>query len=101
MQGNVTVTKLALRHVSWLVLAAGLAGCAAQGSPYGDPGAQSLPPGATCQSIRAELNRLDARGVPARVQAAAEGRRLAPAQQAEADRYNQLLSQYLGGRCHV
>lgn len=93
--------KSATRHAIWIVIAAGLAGCSAQGSPYSDPGAQALPSGSTCQTIRAELNRLDGRGVPSRVQAAADGKRLAPAQQAEVDRYNQLLSQYLGGRCHV
>ena len=93
--------KTVARYAIWMALAAGLAGCSAQGSPYSDPGAQALPSGSTCQSVRAELNRLDGRGVPSRVQAAAEGKRLAPAQQAEVDRYNQLLAQYLGARCHV
>ncbi len=66
-----------------------------------DPGARMLPAGQTCQSIRAELNRLDSRGVPARVEAASAGRKLTPTQQAEVDRYNELLNQYLGARCHV
>ncbi len=79
-----------------------LSGCAQynDGKP-GDPGALALPSGQSCQSVRAELNRLDSRGVPARVEAAQSGRTLPPAQQAEVDRYNQLLNQYLGARCHV
>ncbi|HRD77579.1 MAG TPA: hypothetical protein PK264_16860 [Hyphomicrobiaceae bacterium] len=81
-------------------MAAAVAGCAAQSAPY-DPGARPLPSGQSCQSLRGELNKLDARGVPARVQAAAEGRKLPPAQQAEVDRYNSLLGAYLGARCHT
>lgn len=91
-------SKVSLAGVA--LVAAIAAGCSAQGSPY-DPGAASLPAGQSCQSIRAELNRMDSRGAPSRVQAAAEGRRLAPGQQAEVDQYNRLLSQYLGARCHV
>ena len=81
--------------------AALLAGCAAQSAPYGDPGARSLPSGQSCQSIRAELNRLDGRGVPSKVDAASRGQKLNPQAQADVDRYNQLLNYYLGARCHV
>ena len=84
-----------------LALAALLGGCAAQGAPGGDPGARALPPGQTCQTIRAELNKLDSRGVPAKVEAVNTGKKVSPADKADADRYNNLLAQYLGGRCHV
>lgn len=79
----------------------GLAACAAGNAAGGDPGAIAMPAGQSCQTVRAELNRLDSRGTPSRVEAASRGARLAPAQQAEVDRYNQLLNMYLGARCHV
>lgn len=82
-------------------VAALLAGCAAQSAPYGDPGARSLPPGQSCQTIRGELNRLDSRGVPSKVEAASRGQKISPQSQAEVDKYNQLLNYYLGARCHV
>ena len=78
-----------------------LAGCAGGGGSGGDPGAIALPVGQSCQSVRAELNRLDSKGTQSRVEAASRGTKLAPAQQADVDRYNQLLNQYLGARCHV
>ena len=84
-----------------LVVVGGLAGCAAQGAPGGDPGARPLPPGQSCQSIRADLNKLDSRGVPAKVEAASAGRKVSAQDKADVDRYNQLLNYYLGGRCHV
>ncbi len=80
---------------------AGLSGCAQYGPKGGDPGAISLPSGQSCQSVRAELNKLDSRGVPARVEAAQSGKKLPPPQQAEVEQYNSLLNQYLGARCHV
>lgn len=78
-----------------------LSGCASSNAAGGDPGAIAMPAGQSCQSVRGELNKLDSRGVPSRVEAASRGARLAPAQQAEVDRYNQLLNMYLGARCHV
>lgn len=86
-----------------LALSAGglLAGCAAQGAPGGDPGMRALPAGHTCQSVRGELNGLDRRGVPAKVEAVKAGRKVSPQDRADADRYNLLLSYYLGGRCHL
>lgn len=80
--------------------AVGLSGCASS-QAGGDPGAMAMPAGSNCQSVRGELNKLDAKGTPSRVEAATRGTRLAPAQQAEVDRYNQLLNLYLGARCHV
>lgn len=78
-----------------------LGGCAAEGKAGGDPGARPLPPGMTCQSVRQELNGLDAKGVPAKVEAVSAGRKVSEADKAAAARYNQLLNYYLGGRCHV
>ena len=83
-----------------LIVASTLSACA-EGSASGDPGARSLPMGQSCQSIRAELNRLDSRGAQGKVQAAAEGRRLGPGDMEVVNRYNSLLGQYLGARCHV
>ena len=83
-----------------LIVASTLSACA-EGSANGDPGARALPVGQNCQSIRAELNRLDARGAQGKVQAAADGRRLGPGDMEVVNRYNSLLGQYLGARCHV
>jgi hypothetical protein len=66
-----------------------------------DPGARALPAGQTCESIHGELTRLDARGVPAYVERASSGAKLSAQQKADVDRYNDLLNQYLGARCHV
>lgn len=89
--------------LSLAVAAAAVAGCAenTKGAKPGDPGARPLPQGASCQSVRAELDKLDSHGVPSRIEAAQAGRKLPPAQQAEVNRYNELLNQYLGARCHV
>ncbi len=96
------VSTVLTRHstnVAWALLGVSLlAGCASGG---GDPGARSLPTGETCQSVRGQLNKLDSKGVPALVEAQSAGRKLAPAQKADADAYNRLLNSYLGARCHV
>jgi hypothetical protein len=86
--------------VTAATLAASLAGCAA-GPTNGDPGAKPLPPGQSCPSIKAELDRMVSRGVQGSVEAQSAGSRLSPTQKTDADRYNQLLAQYLGARCHV
>lgn len=80
-----------------------LAGCAGGGggSKGGDPGAKALPAGQTCQSIKTDLDRMVGRGVQSSVEANSAGKKLSPAQKADADRYNELLAYYLGGRCHV
>jgi hypothetical protein len=78
-----------------------LAGCAdGQGGAGGDPGARPLASGQTCQSLRAELNKMDAQGAQGKVERASKGK-VDPATQAAADRYNGLLNQYLGARCHA
>jgi hypothetical protein len=84
-----------------LLTGVALSGCATGNAAGGDPGAMAMPAGHSCQSVRGELNRLDSKGTPSRVEAASRGAKLAPAQQAEVDRYNQLLNMYLGARCHV
>ena len=79
-----------------------LAGCAGGSGPgNGDPGAKALPAGQTCQSIKADLDRMVSRGVQSSVEAQSAGRKLSPQQKSDADRYNQMLAYYLGGRCHV
>lgn len=102
MAGNV-VRSLVQRPTMVLVigLACALGGCAGGGSKGGDPGAKPLPAGQTCQSIKSELDRMVGRGVQSSVEANSAGRKLSPAQKADADRYNELLAYYLGGRCHV
>lgn len=74
-----------------------LAGCegGGGGSGNGDPGARPLPAGQSCQSVRGELNKMDAQGAQSKF-----GKSDA-ASKAVADRYNTLLNQYLGARCHV
>jgi hypothetical protein len=83
------------------VLTGTLQGCGGATGGNGDPGARPLPPGESCGSIRGELNRLDSKGVPAQVERASNGGKLTPAQRGDVDKYNDLLNQYLGARCHV
>ena len=82
-----------------LGLAVALGGCSG-GSSNGDPGARSLPSGMSCQSLRADLNRMDSQGAQSKVEAASQGK-ASPEARAVADRYNMLLNHYLGARCHV
>ena len=78
-----------------------IAGCEGGSSGVGgDPGARPLPSGQSCQSLRAELNRMDSQGAQSKVERASSGKADA-ATKAVADRYNALLNQYLGARCHV
>ncbi|MFA9472941.1 MAG: hypothetical protein ACERJ2_00050 [Filomicrobium sp.] len=72
-----------------------LAGC--ESGPNGKP----LPYGESCGSIRSELRKLDNRGVPAKVEAVNAGRKLSSSDRQLANRYNDLLNQYLGARCHT
>ncbi len=98
MRLKATYFKLAVVGLAAL----GLAGCASgQAGGGGDPGAMAMPAGQSCQSVRGELNKLDSKGTPSRVEAASRGGRLSPQHQADVDRYNQLLNLYLGARCHV
>ena len=92
-----TRTTVAL---SMAALAFAMAGCEGGGPSGGDPGARALPAGQSCQSIRAELNRMDSQGAQSKVERASSGKADA-ATKAVADRYNGLLNQYLGARCHA
>ena len=87
------------------VLVLACAGCAAAnsggGGTPGDPGPTALADGETCDSIRANLNKLDSQGVPALIERENSGKKLSPGQKQQADLYNKLLNQYLGARCHV
>ena len=83
-----------------MVAALGLAACESGGSGGGDPGARSLPAGKSCQSIRGELNQMDAQGAQSKVEAASRGK-ADSGTRSVADRYNQLLNEYLGARCHT
>jgi hypothetical protein len=85
--------------ISVVALGATLQGCG--GAAGGDPGARNLPMGASCQTIRGELNKMDARGVQSTVERSTNGGKLSPAQRTDVDTYNRLLGQYLGARCHV
>ncbi len=93
---------MSLKHLAIVGVAAFiLAGCETGGSgPGGDPGAKPLPAGQSCQSLRAELNKMDSQGAQSKVERASRGK-VDPATQAVADRYNALLNQYLGARCHA
>jgi hypothetical protein len=97
------VARTVLRTLRILAAAAAVAtlsGCA-DGEGFGDPGAASLAPGQSCGSIRQELDTLDRKGTQGKVEAASAGKKLAPKDKSDVDRYNSLLNQYLGARCHV
>ena len=90
------------RGIAALSCALALAGCAGDSGSYnGDPGARPLAAGQTCQSLKSDLDRMVANGVQNSVEAQSAGRKQSPNQKADADRYNSLLAQYLGARCHV
>jgi hypothetical protein len=95
MPGNLVVARtLAL---CWVVVLGGCAG----GTSGDNPSAQALPAGQSCQSVRAELDKLDAKGTRSKVEAASRGQNLSQQARADVDRYNDLLNTYLGARCHV
>lgn len=95
MRGFIAVVTVA-------AMSALVQGCGgASGGGYQDPGPRALPSGESCDSIRGQLNRLDSKGVPAQVERASSGGSLSGSQRADVDKYNQLLNQYLGARCHV
>jgi hypothetical protein len=85
-----------------LGVALALSACSGGGSGGGggDPGARALPSGMSCQSLRADLNRMDSQGAQSKVEAASQGKGSAE-NKAVADKYNMLLNHYLGARCHV
>jgi len=94
---HATFWKLAVLGVAGLILA----GCADSASFGGDPGPTPLAAGQSCGSIQQELNGLLGRGVQGTSERVAAGKQVTPAAKADVDRYNSLLSQYLGARCHA
>jgi hypothetical protein len=94
---HTTLRELAVLAAAVLMLA----GCSDGNGIGGDPGPTPLAGGQSCGSIQQELNRLLGRGVQGNVERSAAGKPISPAAKADADRYNSLLNQYLGARCHV
>ena len=90
----------ALRLGVILVLGA-LSGCAAEGDTQG-PTATASVSANKCAELKAEAARMEARGVQHRADQAGRGEvKLSAKQQAEVDKYNSILNQYLGGKCHM
>ncbi|MEO1207448.1 MAG: hypothetical protein AAFV45_14070 [Pseudomonadota bacterium] len=84
------------------VMAVMLAACASDGGGGGGgPYAKPLASGQSCGAIRSELRRLDNRGVPSKVERLNAGKSLSSKDRQLAQRYNKLLNDYLGARCHV
>lgn len=79
--------------------AIGVSGCASGSG--GGPTSKALANGESCGSVKAQLTKLDQKGVPSAIQAQASGKKISPSQKADADLYNRLLNDYLGARCHV
>jgi len=92
-----TVTRAAGLGLS-LVAVAALAGCAGGGAT-GGPGAKLA--GNQCTNLRAELNKMDSRGVPSLIEAKSAGKKMSAQQDGDISRYNSLLEQYLKGQCQV
>jgi hypothetical protein len=80
-----------------LVLAFGLAGCAAQNGHT----LVGFTDGGDCQTVRQQLRKLDAAGVPAQIQAHAAGQPVSGTTKANIDLYNRLLEEYLGNNCQL
>jgi hypothetical protein len=94
--------KLRVFHyLAVTVVTIALAACANEGGYDGDPGARPLAAGQSCGSVRQELDQLDRRGTQGKVEASSRGGKLSAKDQSDVDRYNSLLNQYLGARCHV
>jgi hypothetical protein len=87
----------ALFVAAGLAVSVGLTGCAGGG------GGGSLTTSSLqgCKQWRKEMNQLISRGVTGKIEAANAGRRVSAKSRAQIDRYNSLLAQYLGARCHA
>ena len=79
-------------------LAVALAGCGGGSSAGGTPPSASK---SACNSMRAELTKMENRGLPALVERQKAGGKLSKPQKADIKAYNDLLNDYLGGRCHT
>ena len=76
-----------------------LTGCA--GGNSGGGGGLTTSSLQNCKQLRVEMNRLIARGVTGKIEAANAGRKLSAKSRGQVDRYNALLAKYLGARCHA
>ena len=85
-----------LKIAGGLLMAVALAACSGTDGPQG-PGPMLADN--ACAQLRADLNSMDKRGVPGMIDARNNGKKFAPAQDGEINRYNQVLDQYLGGQC--
>lgn len=84
------------------MLALALAGCASSMSQIGaPPAAAPVLTDRSCQSLRSEIMKREARGAARLVDRKNDGGKLNPREQAEIDTYNSLLNEYLGARCHL
>lgn len=81
------------------VVAVALSGCASSSSSGRVP--VGFASGGDCQSVRAELRKLDGMGVPGQIQAKQAGQHVSADTGARIDRYNSLLEQYLGNDCQL
>ena len=89
--------KYALALAVAIGMAVSLAGCAS-GSGRVHVGFTG---GGDCGSVRAELKKLDAMGVPGQIQASQAGQKVSADTRTRINRYNALLNEYLGNECHV
>ncbi|MGD9785288.1 MAG: hypothetical protein AB7E80_09450 [Hyphomicrobiaceae bacterium] len=83
-----------------VLVAAVLAGACAGNQDEGG-GQRVSSAGKGCQDIRREIDKLDSRGVPAKIEAQKAGQKMSASQKADIDQYNRLLADYLGNRCHM
>jgi len=93
-------TSSALLMTSAIATATALSGCASNHNGNGPQG-RPLAAGESCRSIRAELRTMDNRGVPSKVERLNAGKSLSARDRKLAERYNRLLNDYLGARCHA
>lgn len=79
------------------------AGCATSGADVKAPAPAPAVAAAdrSCQGLRSEIMKMEARGVSKLVDRQHDGGKLNAGQKAEIDSYNGLLNEYLGARCHL
>lgn len=80
------------------------AGCAATDSEMKPAAASPAVAAAgdrSCQSLRSLIMTMEARGAAKLIDRQHDGGKLSGSEKAEIDRYNSLLNEYLGARCHL
>jgi hypothetical protein len=83
------------------LLALFVSGCASSQGQIAAPLSVPLTSDRSCQSLRSEIMKREARGAARLVDRKNDGGKLNPREQAEIDTYNSLLDEYLGARCHL